>query len=119
MIQSEHTTDVGIDISSSFVNAQSILDYRIENTNIDLQQERDDCDVNDVNDDGEDYERDNQSYNKIVMKIPDMRRSTMDSYVTTMKNVAPPPKMILPQIKEFNIDMMNNAEKKQKKVRKQ
>ena len=102
------------DISSSFVNANAILNNHIENG--------DEADDNDGEYEDEYYDnnpQDNQSYNKIVMKIPDMRRSTMDRYVTTMKNVAPPPKMILPQIKEYNIDMMNNAEKKQKKVRKQ
>ena len=123
MIQSENHTDVtvaansascGLDISSSIVNAQAILEKRIENG--------DDGDNNDGECECEDEDSDNNphdNHNKIVMKIPDMRRTTMDSYVTTMKNVAPPPKMILPQIKEFNIDMMNNAEKKQKKVRKQ
>jgi hypothetical protein len=123
MIQSENHTSMNVaansascrlDISSSIVNAQAILEKRIENG--------DEVDNNEVDGDGDSEDSDNNphdNYNKIVMKIPDMRRSTMDSYVTTMKSVAPPPKMILPQIKEFNIDMMNNAEKKQKRVRKQ
>ena len=140
MIQNENNigvkaTDNGlsrVDISLSIVIAQSILDKRIENENIDSKHECEDRDGdsrytwadgdndgdNDYDNEDEDDKREKQSYNKIVMRIPDMRRTTMDSYVTTIKNTAPPPKLILPQIKELNIDMMNNAEKKQKKIKK-
>jgi len=133
MIQNENNIGVNatdkelsqVDISLSIVIAQSILDKRIENENIDSKHKCEDRDEEDIEEDGDnDYDdddddkREKQSHNKIVMRIPDMRRTTMDNYVTTMKNTAPPPNLILPQIKELNIEMMNNAEKKQKKIKK-
>jgi hypothetical protein len=53
-----------------------------------------------------------------------MKPYTLDNYVKIKPAgelyTHPKPKpMILPQIKEFNIEMMNNAEKKQKKIKKE
>ena len=54
------------------------------------------------------------------MKHYDVQGSTLDRFVTIKRaGEASQPQMILPQIREFNVDMRNNAEKKQKKVRKQ
>ena len=61
--------------------------------------------------------------NKIFMKPYDIRRTTLDHYVrrkpaNELYTQPPPKQMILPKIKEYNLEMMNNAEKKQKKVKK-
>jgi hypothetical protein len=57
------------------------------------------------------------------MKPYDIRRTTLDHYVrrkpaNELYTQPPPKQMILPKIKEYNLEMMNNAEKKQKKVKK-
>ena len=75
----------------------------------------DECDNNNNNN--------NNNDNKIFMKPYDIRRTTLDHYVrrkpaNELYTQPPPKQMILPKIKEYNLEMMNNAEKKQKKVKK-
>ena len=97
--ESKELTDISV------VNAQSELDKRIESG-------ANDGDANDA-------EELNKA-NKLCMKQYTGQGSTLDRFVTIKRSdEASQPQMILPQIREFNVDMRNNAEKKQKKVRKQ
>lgn len=97
---------------ASFVNAQSELDKRI-GSGVD-----DDANDN-ANDNANDDEELNKA-NKLCMKHYNGQGSTLDRFVTIKRSdEASQPQMILPQIREFNVDMRNNAEKKQKKVKKQ
>ena len=101
--------------NSSFVNAQAELEKRIGNGA---------NDGGDVHEDGEDNAAEDagelNKANKLCMKHYDVQGSTLDRFVTIKRSdEASQPQMILPQIREFNVDMRNNAEKKQKKVRKQ
>ena len=117
IIQKENNGYVN-DKDSSFVNAQAELEKRIG------------CGANDGDDVHEeageaaeaaavDTEELNKA-NKLCMKHYDVQSSTLDRFVTIKRaDEASQPQMILPQIREFNVDMRNNAEKKQKKVRKQ
>jgi hypothetical protein len=100
---SKETTDV------SFVNAKAELDKRIGSG------------VNgDANDDDANNGEELNKANKLCMKQYNGQGSTLDRFITIKRSdEASQPQMILPQIREFNIDMRNNAEKKQKKVRKQ
>lgn len=103
------------DKDSSFVNAQAELEKRIGNGA---------NDGGDVHEDGEDNAAEDagelNKANKLCMKHYDVQGSTLDRFVTIKRaGEASQPQMILPQIREFNVDMRNNAEKKQKKVRKQ
>lgn len=103
------------DKDSSFVNAQAELEKRIGNGA---------NDGGDVHEDGEDNAAEDagelNKANKLCMKHYDVQGSTLDRFVTIKRSdEASQPQMILPQIREFNVDMRNNAEKKQKKVRKQ
>lgn len=108
---SKETTDV------SFVNAKAELDKRIGSG-------VNDGDANDDNDaNGDDANCDDEELNKankLCMKHYNGQDSTLDRFITIKRtDEASQPQMILPQIREFNVDMRNNAEKKQKKVRKQ
>ena len=97
--ESKELTDISV------VNTQSELDKRIESG-------ANDGDANDA-------EELNKA-NKLCMKQYTGQGSTLDRFVTIKRSdEASQPQMILPQIREFNVDMRNNAEKKQKKVRKQ
>ena len=115
MIQNDYK-DINSEIELK--RAQSELNKRIDN-----DTGRDNKDDNSGNEKDNEKEEDNKTVdnaNKIFMR----RSSTLDNFVKVKKPgelyVQPPPKqMVLPQIKEFNIDMMNNAEKKQKKIKKQ
>lgn len=101
---SKEKTDV------SFVNAKAELDKRIGSG-------VNDGDAN--HDDANDDEELNKA-NKLCMKQYNGQGSTLDRFITIKRtDEASQPQMILPQIREFNVDMRNNAEKKQKKVRKQ
>lgn len=96
--ESKELTDISV------VNTQSELDKRIESG-------ANDGDANDA-------EELNKA-NKLCMKQYTGQGSTLDRFVTIKRSdEASQPQMILPQIREFNVDMRNNAEKKQKKVKK-
>ena len=111
------------DKDSSFVNAQAELEKRIgngANDGGDVHEDGEDNAAEDAAEDaGVDAEELNKA-NKLCMKHYDVQGSTLDRFVTIKRaGEASQPQMILPQIREFNVDMRNNAEKKQKKVRKQ
>lgn len=110
IIQKENNGYVN-DKDSSFVNAQAELEKRIG------------CGANDgddVHEAGDVEAEELNKANKLCMKHYDVQGSTLDRFVTIKRaDEASQPQMILPQIREFNVDMRNNAEKKQKKVRKQ
>jgi hypothetical protein len=114
IIQKENNGYVN-DKDSSFVNAQAELEKRIgcgANDGDDVHEEAGDVEAVDA-------EELNKA-NKLCMKHYDVQGSTLDRFVTIKRaDEASQPQMILPQIREFNVDMRNNAEKKQKKVRKQ
>ena len=100
---------------SKETNAQAELDKRIESG---ANDEASGADANDAND-ANDAEELNKA-NKLCMKQYTGQGSTLDRFVTIKRSdEASQPQMILPQIREFNVDMRNNAEKKQKKVKKQ
>ena len=105
--ESKETTDISV------VNAQSEFDKRIESgANDDANDDANDGDANNA-------EELNKA-NKLCMKQYTGQGSTLDRFVTIKRSdEASQSQMILPQIREFNVDMRNNAEKKQKKVRKQ
>ena len=111
------------DKDSSFVNAQAELEKRIGNGANDGGDVHDDGEDNAAEDAGVDAGLDTEELNKankLCMKHYDVQGSTLDRFVTIKRaGEASQPQMILPQIREFNVDMRNNAEKKQKKVRKQ
>ena len=111
------------DKDSSFVNAQAELEKRIGNGANDGGDVHDDGEDNAAEDAGVDAGLDAEELNKankLCMKHYDVQGSTLDRFVTIKRaGEASQPQMILPQIREFNVDMRNNAEKKQKKVRKQ
>jgi hypothetical protein len=105
---SKETTDV------SFVNATAELDKRIGSG------VNDDANGDDANGDDANGDEELNKANKLCMKQYNGQGSTLDRFITIKRSdEASQPQMILPQIREFNIDMQNNAEKKQKKVRKQ
>jgi hypothetical protein len=107
--ESKELTDISV------VNTQSELDKRIESGAND--GDANDGDANDA--DANNAEELNKA-NKLCMKQYTGQGSTLDRFVTIKRSdEASQPQMILPQIREFNVDMRNNAEKKQKKVRKQ
>ena len=129
MIQNDYK-DINSEIELK--RAQSELNKRIDNDTGRDNKDDNSGDDNEKEKDKEmeienEKEEDNKTVdnaNKIFMRSYDIRRSTLDHFVKVKKPgelyVQPPPKqMVLPQIKEFNIDMMNNAEKKQKKIKKQ
>lgn len=111
------------DKDSSFVNAQAELEKRIGNGANDGGDVHEDGEDNTAEDAGVDAGLDAEELNKankLCMKHYDVQGSTLDRFVTIKRaGEASQPQMILPQIREFNVDMRNNAEKKQKKVRKQ
>jgi hypothetical protein len=116
MIQNDYK-DINSEIELK--RAQSELNKRIDNDTGRDNKEDHSGDEKDNNELGE-QDKTVDNANKIFMR----RSSTLDNFVKIKKPgelyVQPPPKQVVfPQIKEFNIDMMNNAEKKQKKIKKQ
>ena len=132
MIQSDYKDIRGGDNDKEIERAQLELNKRIEtdtreenNTHEKKADADAEAEAEAEADADVDKPKETEDANKIFitpMKL--MRPYTLDNYVKVkpageLYTQPKPKQMILPQIKEFNIEMMNNAEKKQKKIKKE
>jgi hypothetical protein len=101
IVQEEHTADI---------TAEEVLQKRIDDKNEDdaayAGNEDDVATITQI------PIADLSKINKLCMNPRELFKPSLDTFITVIEQ--PPPKF--PQIREFNLDMKNNAEKKQKKI---